>query len=289
MTVETSNAGMDNHKSAFLQIIHANVRQLTDFMRNELSMPSSYDEEILGREVAKVISYMAFNIDPLQVDISADATVNQFLRDTNNLTNISKYKNFRFYKLLSDNLNAVAACFGIYFITRVESIKGFAFVLPVWLATALATKGGKLALEKAPEAVGYLAKLKTFVDTNFGAGDFGKDLPGGIYYFYKYFINQPYFGYAAPIKESTSIGWFKNNWEPVIENESGVAFDVATQYFLKYYSYIKSGYFKTQNEWYVQIRKDIADKAAGKNVKGPANLGNTTNPVTSLLSRLFGR
>ena len=288
MAIETSNAGMDNHKSAFLQIIHANVRQLTDFMRNELSMPSSYDEEILGREVAKVISYMAFNIDPLQVDVSADATINQFLRDTNNLTNISKYKNFRFYKLLSDNLNAVAACFGIYFITRVESIKGFAFVLPVWLATFLGTEAGRLAVKHAPEAVNYLKQLKTFIDTNFGPGDFGKDLPGGIYYFYKYFKNQPYFGYAAPIKEGTSIGWFKNNWKPVIENESGVAFDVATEYFLKYYSYIKSGYFKNQNEWYVQMRKDIADKAAGRNVSGPANLGGSSD-TRSFLSRLFGR
>lgn len=285
MTVETSTAGMDNHKSIFLQIIHTNVRQLTDFMRNELSMPSSYDEEILGREVAKVISYMAFNIDPMQVDVSADATINQFLRDTKNLTDIRKYKNFRFYKLLSENLSAVASCFGIYYITRIETIKGFAFVLPVWLATFLGSK----IVEKAPEAVKYLDQLKNFIDTNFGVGDNGKDLPGGLYWFYKYFKNQPSFGMAVPIKEGCSVGYFKGTWKKVIEDETGVSFDVATEYFLKYYPYIKSGYFKDQNQWHIQMRKDIADIAAGKTVKQPASLGNNTNPLTSLLSRLFGR
>lgn len=282
--------GMADHKTEFLKIIHANVRQLTDFMRNELHLPGSFDEDILGREVAKVISYMAFNIDPLAVDVPADAVVNQFLRDTKNLQNISKYKNFRFYPILKDNLEAVAACFGIYFITRIESIKGFAFVLPAWLATVLVSKGKEYVSQNAPQVVAYLNQLKTWADTQFGPGDFGKDLPGGIYYFYKYFKDQPYFGYATPIKEGTSIGWFKNNWKPVIENESGMSFATATEYFLKYYPYIKSGYFKTQNEFYVQARKDIADIAAGRTPKMPANMGGMVSVVKkSFLSKLFGK
>ena len=180
--MSNTTTGLEDHKTAFLTIIHTNLRQLTDFMRNELRMPSSTSEDILGREVAKVISYMAFNIDPLQVDVSADATVNQFLRDTNNLKNISKYKNFRFYPLLKDNLDAVAACFGIYFITRMESIKGFSFKLPMWLSNIVRIVPGG---QTANEALNYLDQLKTLIDTQFGPGDFGKDLPGGIYYFYK--------------------------------------------------------------------------------------------------------
>jgi hypothetical protein len=284
-----NNSGMENHKTAFLQTIHQNVRQLTDFMRNELHISTSYDEEILGREVAKIIGYMSFNIDPLTVNVSADAVVNEFLRDTKNLTNITKYKNFRFYPLLKDNLDAVAACFGIYFITRIETVKGFAFVLPIWLTSFLATKGAKFAVQNRSEIVQYLSGLKNFFDTQFGPGDFGKDVPGGIYYFYKYFTGQPYFGYPEPIKEGTSIGWFKNNWKPVIESESGMSFENATIYFFKYYPYIKSGYFKTQNEFYVQARKDIADIAAGKSPKMPANIGGSaTTSSKSLLQRIFG-
>jgi len=286
--MDQNNSGMENHKTAFLQTIHANVRQLTDFLRNELNMSSSYDEEILGREVAKIIGYMSFNIDPLTVNVSADAVVNEFLRDTKNLTNISKYKNYRFYPLLKDNLDAVAACFGIYFITRIETVKGFAFVIPVWLTTFLATKGAKFAVQNRSEIVTYLNGLKNFFDTQFGPGDNGRSIPGGIYFFYKYFTGQPYFGYPEAVKEECSIGYFKGTWKPLIESESGMSFENATQYFFKYYPYIKSGYFKNQNEFYIQARKDIADVAAGKSPKMPGNLGGSAASGKSLLARIFG-
>jgi len=284
-----NSSGMENHKTAFLQTIHQNVRQLTDFMRNELHMSTNYDEEILGREVAKIISYMSFNIDPLTVNVSADAVVNEFLRDTKNLTNIAKYKNFRFYPLLKDNLDAVAACFGIYFITRIETVKGFAFIIPVWLTKILATQGAQLAIQNKSEIVQYLNGLKNFFDTQFGPGDNGKSIPGGIYYFYKYFKDQPYFSYSEPIKEECSVGYFKGTWKPLIESESGMSFEVATQYFFKYYPYIKSGYFKTQNEFYIQARQDISDIAAGKTPKMPGNLGLPGTAPKSFLQRLFGR
>lgn len=284
--IDNNNAGFENHKSEFLKIIHTNIRQLTDFMINDLSLPASFDEEILGREVAKVISYMAFGIDPLQVDVPADSVVNQFIRDTNNLTNISKLKNYKFYPLIKDNLNAVAACFGIYFITRVESIKGFAFVLPMWLLPA-AAKASRIAAMSG-EAVKYLDQLKEFIDSNFGVGDNGKDVPGGIYYFWKYFKNQPYFGDQSPRKEQCSIGFFKS-WKSVIESESGMSFPVVTEYFLKYYPYIKSGYYKTSNEFYIQARKDIADIAAGRSPKNLSNIDGSGTGKKGFFARLFGR
>lgn len=287
MTVETSNSGMDNHKSQFLTVIHQNIRQLTDFMRNELSMATSYDEEILGREVAKIISYMAFNIDPLQVDVSADATVNEFLRDSKNFRDISKYKNYRFYPLLKDNLDAVVACFGIYFITRVESIKGFSFKLPVWLQNVI---GVVPQGQTVNQTLDYLDQLKNLIDTNFGPGDNGRDMPnGGIYWFYKYFKNQPYFGEPTPKKEQCSIGYFKGTWQKIIENESGLSFTTATEYFLKYYPYIKSGYYTTQNQLWIQARKDVADISSGKTVKTPASLGNEGSPIKGFFARLFGK
>jgi len=281
--------GMENHKTAFLTSINQNLRQLTDFMRNELRMPSSTDEELLGREVAKVIAYMSFNIDPLTVNVSADAVINQFLLSTKNLTDISAYKNFRFYPLLKDNLEAVAGCFGIYFITRMEQVKGFAFVLPLWLTSAIASKGGKLIAKNSPEIVAYLGQLKNYFDTQFGPGDNGRFIPGGIYYFYKYFSGQPYFAKPEPIKEECSIGYFKGTWKPLIENESGMSFENATLYFFKYYPYIKSGYFKTQFELYTQARKDIQDIAKGKNPKFPANVGGIPGTAQkSFLQKLFG-
>jgi hypothetical protein len=284
-----NSSGMENHKTAFLQTIHQNVRQLTDFMRNELRMPSSNDEEILGREVAKVIAYMSFNIDPLTVNVSADAVVNQFLSNTKNLTDISAYKNFKFYPLLKDNLDAVAACFGIYFITRIETVKGFAFVIPVWLTKILATQGAQLAIQNRSEIVQYLNGLKNFFDTQFGPGDNGKPVPGGIYYFWKYYIGNPYFGKPEPIKEECSVGYFKGSWKPVIENESGMSFENATLYFIKYYPYIKSGYFKTQAEFYAQARKDIQDIAQGKTPKFPANVGGIPTTKKGFFSRIFKR
>jgi hypothetical protein len=284
---QAKSTGFEDQKGQFLQVIHTNIRQLTDYMRNELGLPSSYDEEILGREIAKVISYMAFNIDPMQVDVSADATINQFLRDSKNLTDISKYKNFRFYNLLKDNLAAVAACFGIYYITRVESIKGFSFKLPSWLRKAA---GVTPYTDAAAGAIESLDDVLNYVNETFGVGDNGKDIPGGIYWVWKYFKGNPYFGYAAPIKEGCSVGYFKGTWKKVIEDASGVSFDTETAYFLKYYPYIKSGYFATGAEFNAQIRKDEADKAAGKTVKTPASLGGETPAgIKGFFSRLFGR
>ena len=282
---QAKGTGLDDQKGLFLQIIHTNIRQLTDYMRNELRLPSSYDEEILGREVAKVISYMAFNIDPLQVDVSADATVTQFLQSTKNLTDITKYKNFRFYPLLRDNISAVAACFGIYFITRVESIKGFSFKLTSWLRSAAKATPQS---EAVAQGLDTLDDVMNFVNENFGVGDNGKAIPNGIYYFYKYFKGQPYFGYAEPIKEACSVGYFKGTWKPLIENESGLNYDIAAEYFIKYYPYIKSGYYD-MNQFYAQARKDEADRAAGKTVKTPASLGGVKTTAKSFLSRLFGK
>lgn len=282
---QAKSTGLEDHKGQFLQTIHTNVRQLTDFLRNELRMPSSYDEEILGREVAKIVSYMSFNIDPLTVDVSADAVVTQFLQSTKNLTDISAYKNFRFYPLLKDNLAAVAACFGIYFITRVESIKGFSFKLPSWLRSAAKSTP---QTEAAAQALDGLDSIINFVNENFGVGDNGKAIPNGIYYFYKYFKGQPYFGYENPVKEPCSVGYFKGTWKNLIENESGLNYDVATFYFIKYYAYIKSGYYN-MSQFYAQARKDEADKAAGRTVKTPASLGGERVTIKSFLSRLFGR
>jgi hypothetical protein len=282
---QAKSTGVEDHKGQFLQTIHTNIRQLTDFLRNELRMPSSYDEEILGREVAKIISYMSFNIDPLTVDVSADAVVTQFLQSTKNLTDISAYKNFKFYPLLKDNLSAVAACFGIYFITRVESIKGFSFKLPSWLRSAAKATP---QTEAAAQALDNLDSIINFIDENFGVGDNGKQIPNGIYYFYEFFKGQPSFGAEKPIKRPCSVGYFKGTWKNLIENESGLNYDVATQYFLKYYPYIKSGYYN-MNQFYAQARKDEADKAAGRTVKTPASLGDKEPIVKSFLSRLFGR
>jgi len=302
MSTVAKAAGLEDQKIAFLQIIHTNIRQLSDYLINELRLPVNFDEEILGREVAKVISYMSFNIDPLQVDVSADAVVNQFLQSTNNLKNISKYKNFRFYPLLAENLDAVAACFGIYWITRVETIKGFDFKLPAWLtgaassAAGAATTAAELSAAASPygalaaAALPLLGNVVDFVNSAFGPGDNGRDIPGGIYYFYKYFKGQPYFGQAEPTKEKCSVGYFKGTWKPLCEGESGLSFDIQTQYFIKYYPYIKAGYFKTQTEWNAQIRKDLADIAAGKTPKAPAGTGSVNvTPRKGLLARIFGR
>jgi len=293
--IQAKSTGLEDQKGLFLQIIHTNIRQLTDYLRNELRMPSSYDEEILGREVAKVISYMAFNIDPMAVDVSADATVNQFLRDSNSLKNISKYKNYKFYPLISENNNAVAACFGIYLITRIETIKGFSF--QDLLNTGLNKggsylTGGVLSENDVKAGANTLGDLYSSISDMFGPGDNGKDMPnGGIYFFWKYFKGAPRFGEATPTKEQCSVGYFKGTWKSVIEQGSGLSYDTANAYFLKYYPYIKSAYYTTQDQLFAQARKDEADKAAGRTVKQPVNVGGSTATTVrrSFLNRLFGR
>ena len=293
--IQAKSTGLEDVKGQFLQIIHTNIRQLTDYLRNELGLPSSYDEEILGREVAKVISYMSFNIDPLQVDVSADAVVNEFIRQSNSLKNISKYKNFRFYKLISENNEAVAACFGIYILTRLETIKGFSFddILNTGGSAAIAgATGGAVMVDPndVKKAANTLGDLYRTVSGLFAVGDNAKQMPnGGIYYFYKYYKGQPYFGAAQPKTEQCSVGYFKGTWKPLIESESGMSFELATAYFLKYYPYIKSGYFLTQNDFYMQARKDIADEAAGKTPKSPTGLGGLTPKRRNFFQRLFGR
>jgi hypothetical protein len=292
--IQAKSTGLEDVKGQFLQIIHTNIRQLTDYLRNELGLPSSYDEEILGREVAKVISYMSFNIDPLQVDVSADAVVNEFMKQSNSLKNIAKYKNFRFYKLISENNDAVSACFGIYILTRLETIKGFSFndlINRGGSAAVSVVSGGTVNLEASDvkKAADKLGDLYRSVSSMFGPGDNGKDFTGGIYYFYKYYKGQPYFGAPEPKTEAISVGYFKGTWKPLIESESGMSFELATAYFLKYYPYIKSGYFLTQNDFYMQARKDIADEAAGKTPKMPAGLGGVKPKRKNFFQRLFGK
>jgi len=292
--IQAKSTGLEDVKATFLQIIHKNITQLTSFMRNELSLPSSYDEEILGRQVAKTIAFMSFNIDPMQVDINPDDAINQFLKSSNTLKNVEKYKNYRFYKILKDNNDAIAACFGVYALTRLESIKGFSFndiLNTAGSAAILATTGVPVPPAQVGQGADLLGNLYSSIDSMFGAGDNGKDVPGGIYYFWKYFKGQPRFGEATPTKEQCSVGYFKGTWRPLVEGESGLSFDVQTQYFLKYYPYIKSGYYKTQNEWNAQIRKDLAAIASGQTPKTPVNVGgsNVVPRKKSFLSRLFGR
>jgi len=289
-------AGLTDVKANFLQIIHKNIRQLTDFLRDDLHLPSNYDEEILGREIAKVISYMSFNIDPMQVDVSADGVVNQFLRSSNSLRNIDKYKNFRFYKIIKDNNEAVAACFGIYIITRVETIRGFDF--DSWLNNTVASvgsifTGAPISGSDVKKAADQLGDLFHSVNNYFGGSTdaSNQNINGGIYFQWKYYKGQPFFGYAEPVKENCSVGYFNKTWKPLIESESGMSFDVCTQYFLKYYPYIKSGYFTNQQQFYTQARKDIADIAAGRTPKNPANVGGSTTTAKpkNFFQRLFGK
>jgi len=292
--IQAKSTGLEDVKATFLQIIHKNITQLTSFMRNELSLPSSYDEEILGRQVAKTIAFMSFDINPMQIDINPDDTINQFLKSSNTLKNVEKYKNYRFYKILKDNNDAIAACFGVYAITRLETIKGFSFrdiLNTAGSAAILATTGVPVPPEQVGQGADLLGNLYSSIDSMFGAGDNGKDLPGGIYYFWKYFKGNPKFGEANPTKEQISIGYYKSTWRGIVENESGLSFDVATQYFLKYYPYIKSGYYTTQNELWQQTRKDLAAISNGQAPKTPANVGGITAipKRRSFLSRLFGR
>jgi hypothetical protein len=290
---QAKGTGLEDIKGQFLQTIHTNIRQLTSFMRTELNLPSSYDEEILGRQVAKTIAFMSFNIDPLQVDVNVDDVVNQFLRSSNTLKNILKYKNFRFYKIISENNDAISACFGIYLITRVETVRGFDF--SDWLNNAVAGAvtvftGVPVEGKDVKKNSDNLGDIYAWINKQFGGSgsSSNKNIFGGIYFQWKYYKGQPYFGYAQPEKEQCSIGYFNNTWKPLIESESGMSFDICTEYFLKYYPYIKSGYFTTQQQFYAQARKDIADISQGKTVKTPASVGGILKKRKNILSRIFG-
>jgi len=97
--------------------------------------------------------------------------------------------------------------------------------------------------------------LTNYIQNTFGPGDNGKDLPGGIYYNYKFFKGGQYFGAEAPFKESSSVGYFKGTWKPLIESESGYSYETVQKYFLLFYPLIKSGFFSTQKQFYEEIKK----------------------------------
>ena len=97
--------------------------------------------------------------------------------------------------------------------------------------------------------------LTSFLNEKFGPGDNGKDVPGGIYFNYKFFKGGDYFGADAPFKEKCSVGYFKGTWKPAIESESGFSYETVQKYFLLFYPLIRSGYFPTQKEFYAEIKK----------------------------------
>jgi len=87
-----------------------------------------------------------------------------------------------------------------------------------------------------------------------GPGDNGIDVPGGIFFNWKFFKGGPYFGAAAPFKEKCSVGFFKN-WKATIESEFKLPYDVVQKYFLLFYPLIKNGTYTTENQLYDEANK----------------------------------
>lgn len=97
--------------------------------------------------------------------------------------------------------------------------------------------------------------LTSYLQDKFGPGDNGKDIPGGIYFNYKFFKGNEYFGAQEPFKEKCSLGYFKGTWKNEIESESGFSYETVQKYFILFYPYIRSGFFATQKQFYDEIKK----------------------------------
>jgi hypothetical protein len=294
-----------NEKEKNLTTIKNNFKQLQVLCSKVFHTAPQSSEVLMAREVAKYISCIGLNINPAMVDINTDTVINEFFQQTKLLTDFTKIKTLSIYSFCTSNNQTLKACFYVYFIKRIESLKSydslfyFDEVAPKKVGFFAKLKAGfkNLAASKYEDAkskgVDLLAEkggkaLEDFGtwlanETGIGKGEGNAANSGGqIYWVYKYFPNQPYAYRTTPIKENISAN-YKKEWVKIIENESGLNFDMIQYYFEKLFPKIHAGYFKNQEEMYSEMKKMIAEDQT----KALNKITQKTNPVKSLLN-IFG-
>ena len=282
LTVEIRDKGLFK---ALMTCIEKSYVPLMEFAKDcgKAIMPKNNEQ--LGFEIAKILACIAMNIPMDKIPANCDSLVNEFLRNTKNMSDFKMYKGTKIWQLAQQNIYALKGSVLMFLYVKKENIKFFTGggvdeALGAAGDAGLTYKGGvKGAAEGriggifdrvkswfkgggANENTGdfqddALAKITNqLIDVlGLGVGDNGKD-GSPVYYMWKYYPNQPYNMQARPdlkqpVKEPISVGYFKTEWKPIIEKESGFDFNTAQAFFLKYYDKIRLGYFKNQPEFWL--------------------------------------
>lgn len=262
---------IQKEKEKNLLTIKNNFKQLQVLCSKVFKVAPQSNEVLMAREVAKFISYIGLGINPSTVDANADTVINEFFNQTKMLTDFSKFKNSIIYNFCTSNIQTLKACFYVYFIKRIESLKNYDALFyfegenepkKKSFFGALFQKGKEKAKQSAEEKlteVGTKAAedFGTWLANETGIGKSegnGAKSGGQIYYVWKFFPNGPYAFKTQPFKEDISAN-FKKEWIERIEKDSGLSFDTTQFYFEKLFPKIHAGYYKNDLEFYADIKK----------------------------------
>ena len=287
---------IQEEKEKNLTTIKNNFKQLQVLCTKIFKTAPQSSEVLMAREVAKYISCIGLNINPAMIDLNTDTVINEFFQQTKLLTDFTKIKTSSIYSFCTGNNQTLKACFYVYFIKRIESLKSYDSLFYYALdGTTPKKKSGLFAslfaglksfgkstyeqakqdatdkaIEKGTKAIedfgDWLAN-----ETGIGKGEGnGKNSGGQIYYTWKFFPNNPYAFKTEPIKEDISAN-YKKDWVKIIENEAqGLYFDETQYYFEKLFPKVHAGYYATQAEMYkdmVKLKAAEQNAALNKIVK----------------------
>ena len=298
---------IQEEKERNLKNIKNNFKQLQVLCTKIFKTSPQSSEVLMAREVAKYVSCIGLGVNPLMIDVNTDTVINEFFQQTKLLTDFTKIKTSSIYSFCTGNSQTLKACFYVYFIKRIESMKSydslfyysidgetvapkkkskiggfFSRLLKSDLAQQVKDTATDKAIEKGTKAIEdfgtWLAN-----ETGIGQGQGNSASSGGqIYYPYKYFPSGEYATKTQPIKENISLNYLNGTWKPLIEKESGQKFETIQYYFEKLFPKVHAGYFKNQEEMYAYIAKQVqTDYADALN-----KITQKANPVKSLLSKL---
>jgi len=295
---------IQEEKERSLTTIKNNFKQLQVLCTKVFKTSPQSSEILMAREVAKYISCIGLGVNPVMVDLNTDTVINEFFQQTKLLTDFTKIKTSSIYSFCTGNNQTLKACFYVYFIKRIESLKNYDSLF--YFDEAAPKKKSKLggffskllksdfaqnvkqtaedkAIEKGTQAIEdfgtWLAN-----ETGIGKGEGNAANSGGkIYYYYKYFPNGEYSSKTMPILENISANYLNGTWKPLIEKESNLNFLETQYYFEKLFPKVHAGYYKNQNEMYLDMVKlKATEQNAALN-----KLQQKANPIKSLFAK-FG-
>ena len=277
-----------------LNEVQKNLQKINSFCIDVLKISPQADLRRLCVEIVKYISYICFNINPNLVDVNTDTVVTEFFIQTKNLSNFDKYQKKTIFKFINENKDIVRALFTVYIAIKLNRLKdvNFSFGLDgttkkvsffsrLWKGIKERGReqlqgggeGGSGGLVSPETEKEVRQGVKNFVEwvgkeTGIGQGQGNAaDSGGKIYYGYKFFFPSGELSRGGVlVKENISANYLKE-WKKIIEAESGLPFDVTQKGLEVYKNKVLGGFFKTQAEFYAQLKKDSDDYAALLSVK----------------------
>lgn len=290
-----------------LNDVQKNLQKINSFCIDVLKISPQADLKRLCLEVVKYISYICFNINPQMVDINTDTVVTEFFVQTKSLKDFSKFQNKLIFKFINENRDIINSIFTVYIAIKFNKLKDVnysfgidgttnkktGFFKNLWsrlkargkeeLQAASSGGGGLISAESEKEIITAGKNFIEWVGKETGIGKAqgnAADSGGQIYYAYKFFYPSGELSKGGKlIKENISANYLKE-WKKIIENESGLPFEVTQAGLEKYQNKVLGGFFKTQADFYFQLKKDVEENAAKMLIQ------NTKKPF---IKKIFGK